>query len=93
MTVVPARVGEGLARLRVVRISDQDATKRLLPSTSLGWIISHLAGRERRRCLIWAQGITDLAPTLNEWRCIAKPANTPVQGLGILGDSSDRGRS
>ena len=44
---------------------------------SLGWIICHLAGQERRFWLIWAQGITDVAPELNEWGHFAKPANTP----------------
>jgi len=44
---------------------------------SLGWIICHLAGQERRSWLNWAKGITDVAPKLNEWGHFEKPANTP----------------
>ena len=58
-------------------ISDEDARKRLLPMNSLSWIICHLAGQERRFWLIWAQGITDVAPELNEGGHVGKPANTP----------------
>jgi hypothetical protein len=32
--------------------SDEDALQRLLPMNSLGWIICHLAGQERRFWLI-----------------------------------------
>src|SRR5688500_9785609 len=58
-------------------VSEEDAAKRLLPMNSIGWIICHLAGQERRFWLIWAQGITDVAPELNEWGHFQKPANTP----------------
>jgi hypothetical protein len=58
-------------------VSGEDATTRLLPMNSLGWIICHLAGQERRFWLIWAQGITEVAPELNEWGHFEKPANTP----------------
>jgi hypothetical protein len=58
-------------------VTDEDATKRLLPMNSLGWIICHLAGQERRFWLIWAQGITTVAPELDEWGHYQKPANTP----------------
>jgi hypothetical protein len=58
-------------------VSEEDAAKRLLPMNSLGWIICHLAGQERRFWLIWAQGITDVAPELDTWGHFAKPANTP----------------
>jgi hypothetical protein len=58
-------------------VSDEDAAKRFLPMKSLGWIICHLAGQERRFWLIWAQDITDVAPELNAWGHFEKPANTP----------------
>ena len=58
-------------------ITAEDAMARVLPMNSLGWMICHLAGQERRFWLIWAQGITDVAPELNEWGHFEKPANTP----------------
>jgi hypothetical protein len=61
-------------------VSEEDAATRLLPMNSLGWIICHLAGQERRFWLIWAQGITDVAPELDVWGGFAKPANTPPLG-------------
>jgi hypothetical protein len=69
-------------------VSDEDAVERLLPMNSLGWIICHLAGQERRFWLIWAQGITDVAPELNEWGHFEKPANTPpLQGAWAAWDT------
>jgi len=58
-------------------VTEEDATKRLLPMNSLGWMVCHLAGQERRFWLIWAQGITHIAPELNEWGANTKAANTP----------------
>src|SRR5687768_531615 len=58
-------------------VSAEDATKRLPPMNSLGWIVAHLAGQERRFWLIRAQGIADVAPELDEWGHYGKPANTP----------------
>src|SRR5688572_30401507 len=58
-------------------VSEEDATRRLLPMNSISWIICHLAGQERRFWLRWAQGITDVVPELDEWGALAKPANTP----------------
>jgi hypothetical protein len=58
-------------------VSQEDASKRLLPMNSLGWIICHLAGQERRFWLIWVQGNTDVTPELNEWGHFEKPANNP----------------
>ncbi|HET7056331.1 MAG TPA: DinB family protein [Thermomicrobiales bacterium] len=58
-------------------VSADDAERRLLPMNSISWIICHLAGQERRFWLIWAQGRTDVAPELDEWGHIDKPANTP----------------
>jgi hypothetical protein len=56
--------------------SDEDAVTCLLPMNSLGWIICHLAGQERHFWFTWAQGITDVAPELNEWGTFEKPAIT-----------------
>ena len=58
-------------------ISEADGGVRRLPMNSIGWTVCHLAGQERRFWLIWAQGITDVAPELNEWGHFGKPANTP----------------
>jgi hypothetical protein len=58
-------------------VSEEDAAKRLLPMNSLSWMICHMTGQERRFWLIWAQGITDRAPVLNEWGHYQKPANIP----------------
>jgi hypothetical protein len=58
-------------------VGEEDATKRLLPMNSISWIICHMAGQERRFWLRWAQGITDVAPELDDWGALAKPANTP----------------
>ena len=58
-------------------VTDEAALNRMLPMNSLGWIICHLAGQERRFWLIWAQGVADVAPELDEWGRYGKPANTP----------------
>jgi hypothetical protein len=58
-------------------ISAEEATRRVMPMNSLGWIICHLAGQERRYWLIWAQGIAEVAPALDEWGRYGKPATTP----------------
>jgi hypothetical protein len=58
-------------------VSEEDATRRLLPMNSISWIICHMAGQERRFWLRWAQGTTDVAPELDEWGALAEPANTP----------------
>jgi hypothetical protein len=61
----------------LVGVTEEDAIRRLLPMNSISWIICHLAGQERCFWLRWAQGITDVAPELDEWGALAKPATTP----------------
>jgi hypothetical protein len=64
-------------RRALAGVGPAEATKRPLPMNSLGWIICHLAGHERRCWLIWGQGITDRAAVLDEWGRYGKPATTP----------------
>src|SRR5215203_5699316 len=75
--VAQLRFARSEVRSCLAGVSAEDATKRLRPMNSLGWMICHLAGQERRFWLIWAQGITDVAPERNEWGHVEKPANTP----------------
>jgi Protein of unknown function (DUF664) len=49
-------------------VSNEDVVKRLLPMNSLGRIICHLAGQERRFRLNWTQGIMDVVlPDCRPW--------------------------
>jgi uncharacterized damage-inducible protein DinB len=61
----------------LARVSPEDAERRRLPMNSIGWIICHLAGQERRFWLIRAQGRTEVAPELDTWGAMDQPANTP----------------
>ncbi len=58
-------------------VSEEDGSTRLLPSNSISWIVAHMAGQERRFWLIWPQGISDVAPELDEWGRHGLPASTP----------------
>jgi uncharacterized damage-inducible protein DinB len=58
-------------------VTDEDSRRRLMPMNSIGWMICHLAGQERRYWLIRAQGITDRVTELDEWGAYGKPADTP----------------
>jgi len=58
-------------------IGDEDAQRRFLPMNSIGWMICHVAGQERRYWLYRAQGITDIATELDEWGAYGRPASTP----------------
>ena len=58
-------------------VTDEDARRRLMPMNSIGWMICHLAGQERRYWLIRVQGITDRVTELDEWGAYGKPGNTP----------------
>lgn len=58
-------------------VTDEEASRRLPPMNSIGWIVCHLAGQERRYWLIRAQGITDQVTELDEWGAYGKPANIP----------------
>lgn len=58
-------------------VSNEDARKRLMPMNSIGWMICHLAGQERRYWLIRAQDKGDTITELDEWGAYGVPANTP----------------
>lgn len=53
-----------------------DATKRLLPMNSIGWIVGHLAWQEQRYWLTILQGQT-LVAGLTEQVGYGRPATTP----------------
>lgn len=58
-------------------VTEDEAQRRLGSMNSIGWIICHLAGQERRYWLVRAQGITDTITELDEWGGYGIPANTP----------------
>lgn len=58
-------------------VSEEDGSVRLLPMNSIGWIVAHMAGQERRYWLIFARQISSVAPELDEWGGHGLPANTP----------------
>jgi uncharacterized damage-inducible protein DinB len=58
-------------------LSEEDATRRLLPSNSISWIVGHLAWQEQRYWLTYSQQTTPL-PHLNETVANGKPATVPT---------------
>lgn len=54
----------------------EDATQRVIPMNSLGWIVGHLADQEQRYFLL-GQGLPAVAPELNPLVGHGKPASTP----------------
>src|SRR5689334_20148569 len=58
-------------------VSEEDGSVRLIPMNSIGWIVAHLAGQERRYWLIFPRGLTGIALELDEWGAYGRPASTP----------------
>ena len=58
-------------------VPEEDGSVRLLPVNSIGWIVAHLAGQERRYWLIFPRGLSSIAPELDEWGAYGRPATTP----------------
>ncbi|HLI52132.1 MAG TPA: DinB family protein [Thermomicrobiaceae bacterium] len=56
-------------------LSEEDATRRLMPMNSISWMIGHLAWHEQRLWLVQAQGITPV-PAVDAFG-YGKPASTP----------------
>jgi hypothetical protein len=57
-------------------LSEEDATRRLLPMNCISWMVGHLANQEHRYWVQLAQGQT-LAADLNGLVGYGKPASTP----------------
>jgi uncharacterized damage-inducible protein DinB len=57
-------------------VTEADASHRLLPMNSIGWIVGHLAWHEQRYWLTFSQGQTPV-PALDEIVGSGRPASTP----------------
>lgn len=57
-------------------ITEEEASRRLLPMNSIGWIVGHLAWQEQRYWLTYSQDQTPF-PQLNELVGNGRPATTP----------------
>jgi len=57
-------------------VSEEDASRRLMPMNCLSWIVGHLANQEHRYWVILAQG-KNVAPCLNELVGHGKPPSRP----------------
>jgi len=60
-------------------VSDEDATRRLMPMNCLSWMVGHLANQEHRYWVILAQQ-KNVAPDLYALAGYGKPASTPPLG-------------
>jgi uncharacterized damage-inducible protein DinB len=58
-------------------VSEEDATRRLMPMNCLSWMVGHLANQEHRYWVILAQQ-KNVAPDLYNLVGYGKPASTPV---------------
>ena len=57
-------------------VSEEDASRRLLPMNCISWIVGHLANQEHRYWVSLAQG-KSVAPGLRERVGYGQPASTP----------------
>ena len=57
-------------------VSEEDATRRLMPMNCISWMVGHLANQEHRYWVIFAQQ-KNLVPNLFELVGYGKPASTP----------------
>jgi uncharacterized damage-inducible protein DinB len=57
-------------------VSEEDATRRLMPMNCLSWMVGHLANQEHRYWVILPQQ-KNVAPDLNALVGYGKPASTP----------------
>jgi uncharacterized damage-inducible protein DinB len=60
-------------------VSDEDATRRLMPMNCISWMVGHLANQEHRYWVILAQQ-KNVAPDLYALVGYGKPASTPPLG-------------
>ena len=63
--------------LGVKTVSDEDASKRLLPMNCISWNIGHLAWQEQRYFLYYGQGQMPF-PEIQEMFAYGAPASTPA---------------
>lgn len=57
-------------------LSEEDATKRILPMNCISWNVGHLAWQEQRYFLYFSQGML-LIPEIQEQFAYGAPASTP----------------
>jgi uncharacterized damage-inducible protein DinB len=60
-------------------VSEEDATRRLMPMNCISWMVGHLANQEQRYWVMLAQQ-KNVAPDLNGLVGYGKPASTPALG-------------
>ena len=58
-------------------ISEEDATRRLMPMNCISWMVGHLANQEHRYWVIFAQQ-KNVVPELYDLVGYGKPASTPA---------------
>jgi uncharacterized damage-inducible protein DinB len=49
-------------------VSEEDGVVRLMSSNSISWSVAHMATQERAFWLVFPQGITNIAPELDDWQ-------------------------
>jgi len=57
-------------------VTEEEATRRILPMNCISWIVGHLANQERRYWVMLAQGV-EIHPELNDLVGTGRPASTP----------------
>jgi uncharacterized damage-inducible protein DinB len=60
-------------------VSEEDATRRLMPMNCISWMVGHLANQEHRYWVIFAQQ-KNVAPGLYDLVGYGKPASSPPLG-------------
>jgi uncharacterized damage-inducible protein DinB len=58
-------------------LSEEDATRRLMPMNCISWMVGHLANQENRYWVMLAQQM-NILPDLNALVGYGKPASTPA---------------
>jgi hypothetical protein len=75
--VTQLRFSRSEFRRALENVSVEDASKRLLPMNSIGWMVAHLAWHEHSYWIERAQG-KSIIPQLKELAGYRKPASTPA---------------
>jgi hypothetical protein len=75
--VTQLRFSRSEFRRALENVSVEDASKRLLPMNSIGWMVAHLAWHEHSYWIERAQG-KSIIPQLKELAGYHKPASTPA---------------
>jgi uncharacterized damage-inducible protein DinB len=74
--VTQLRFSRSEFRRALENVSSEEASKRLLPVNSIGWMVAHLAWHEHSYWIERAQG-KSIIPRLKELAGYRKPASTP----------------